>query len=260
MVLRKELYKNKEWLEQKYTNEELSMKYLAKVCKVDSSTIQDWLRRVKIPCRSITEAARVRALRQLNRCKLSQEELDWINGELLGDGCVYSYSNYSAAVFYGSKFLEYVKYVRDTLKSFGIEQCGKIRHRDNKEWSSSVYDYTSRRYSELLSLRKKWYPYGKKIVPRDIKLVPITLRQWFIGDGSLNKPRSKGWKPSIILCTQGFLISNVEFLKEKLIKLGFKVTRQRSVNNLRISTESTRDFLNYIGHCPVKCYEYKWNY
>ncbi|GAJ16965.1 unnamed protein product, partial [marine sediment metagenome] len=38
---------------------------------------------------------------------------------------------------------------------------------------------------------------------------------------------------------------------------GFQCTRE-SDNKIHISTKSTKDFLNYIGPCPVKCYEYKW--
>ena len=67
-----------------------------------------------------------------NHCKLSQEAIEWISGELLGDGCLQSQSKYSALFSYTSKYWEYINYVADTLKSFGIEQIGKIyKYRTN---------------------------------------------------------------------------------------------------------------------------------
>ncbi|KKK40214.1 hypothetical protein LCGC14_3132230, partial [marine sediment metagenome] len=34
--------------------------------------------------------------------------IQWLNGELLGDGCLVSYSIYSSNFVYGSKYLEYI--------------------------------------------------------------------------------------------------------------------------------------------------------
>ncbi|GAH48227.1 unnamed protein product, partial [marine sediment metagenome] len=110
---------------------------------------------------------------------------------------------------------------------------------------------------ELLSIWKKWYPNRKKIVPRDIKLTPLTVRQWYIGDGCL-VPHNSG-RSHIILCTEGFPIADVKWLADKLINLGFKATQYVS-NISHISVYSTEDFLNYLGPCPVKDYKYKWNY
>ena len=192
-----------------------------------------------------------------NYCKLSSKALEWINGELLGDGCLSSRSKYSALFIYGSKHYEYIDYVSDTLKAFGIEQAGKIHKKIQKQYGNISYDYASKCYPELKSIRDKWYPNGKKIVPKDIELTPLTLRQHYIGDGSLCK--SKKWNSSIILCTNGFSISDVEWLVEQLNNLGFKATRQPARNIIYISSYSTQDFLNYIGECPVNCYNYKWN-
>ena len=200
-------------------------------------------------------------LTQVNHCKLSEEATNWINGELLGDGCLKLKSPkpesiYSARFDYGSKYEEYIRYVSDTLSSFGIEQSGKIgkRHSYNCENPDCyTYHYTSRSYVELLTIYKKWYPNGKKIVPRDIRLTPLTCRQWYIGDGNL-----KGL--SVRLFTNSFPISDVEWLIKQLISLGFKATRRRYYNIIGISTCSTKEFLDYMGSCPVNCYQYKFNY
>ena len=185
----------------------------------------------------------------MNHCNLSFKAVEWIDGELLGDGCVYSRSTHSANFVYKSKHLEYIEYVSKTLSSFGILQTGKI----NKMRGVNAYAYTSLYYPELLPIRMHWYPEGKKVVPRDIKLTPLTCRQWYIGDGCLRKTGC------IILATYGFLVEDVKFLVNQLQELGFLAIRQPSTNVIRIANCSTKDFLRYVGASPVECYKYKWD-
>lgn len=249
-----ELYKSKEWLKQKYGREKLGDPQIAKLCKVNQSTIGYWRKKFNIITRNRGERSH---LATGNHCSLSSKLVEWLNGELLGDAHLCSLcSYYSASVYYGSKYPDYINYVSDTLNSFGIKQSGNI----NKHCYNSVfyYFYNSRRYEELLLLRKEWYSNGKKVVPRNLKLTPITCRQWFIGDGHL--VNTKGWlSTGIQLCTCGFSITDTEFLLVKLNELGLKVTRWKSDNSIYISTKSTKNFLNHIGSCPVDCYKYKWN-
>lgn len=246
-------YRDKIWLEKKYSEEKLTMHKIGQICGVCDATIFNWLKKYNTLTRSISEAIH---LSTANHCNLSQEAIDWISGELLGDGCLISISIYSAYFTYSSKYSEYIQYVSDTLKSFGIK--GRKIYKSRRTIESYSYNYASLCYTELLPIRKKWYPEGKKIIPKDILLTPLTLRQHFIGDGSLEHGR-RG-RPFIILYTNGFSIPDVKWLVEQLIKLGFKATRRPTRNLIAISTYSTKKFLDYIGKCPVKCYKYKWEY
>lgn len=256
------LYQNKDWLQKKYIDEEWSTCQISKLCNTSSTTVWNWIKKFNIAGRSVRDANHLKSLRLVNHCKLSPEAMEWIHGELLGDGCLYSSSNYSANFLYSSSKEKYINYVSNTLKSFGIaiSHGGKISRNSAMIGNYGPYvsfDYTSLSYSELLPIRKHWYPHGKKNVPRDIKLTPLTCRQWYIGDGTLSR---SGVSSSIVLYTEGFPIPDVEWLVKELIKLGFKTTRYHSSNVIHISAYSTKDFLNYIGPCPVKCYEYKWKY
>ena len=248
-----------------YVNQKLSTCQIAKMFDVSDTTIRNKLRKYSIFTRSYSESGH---LRQANHCSLTQKATEWLNGELLGDGSLHSCSKYSACFQYTSKYKEYIEYVSKTLDSFGVKQCGKIRKNiqtgckgKTKQYkfkkSAIVYLYSSLFYEELLPIKQKWYPNDKKIVPKDIELTPLTIRQWMIGDGCLKHPKDSN--PSIVLSTMGFTVEDVEFLVNKLNDLGFKCTRQPSNNTIYISAYSTSDFLNYIGECPVKCYEYKWN-
>jgi len=249
------LYKNKNWLKQKYINEKLTLNNIAKICKVNLITIRYWMIKFNIPIRSKSESLH---LVKTNHCNLSKKLIEWISGELLGDGCLNPSSIWSARFGYTSKYREYIQYISDTLKSFGIKQVGNIRKYYHKEMNCYTYHYYSLSYAELLTIYKKWYLNGKKNIPNDLELTPLILRQHFIGDGSIRHRKNR--RPHIILATCGFPISNVEQLKEKINKLGFKTKRWISNNAIGISTYSTKDFLNYIGKCPVKCYQYKFIY
>jgi len=247
------MYRNKEWLYNKYINEKLSTFQIDKLCGVSPTAIRYWLVKYNIPRRSIGES---RHLATNNHCNLSQDAIEWIDGELLGDGSLHKTSSYSALFSYSSKHLEYIEYVRDTLKSFGIEKTGKIYKQKDRKTGAISYSCGFRSYPELMVIYRRWYPNNKKIIPKDIKITPLTLRQHYIGDGSLT--HSKKQKPYIRLATNGFKISDVNWLIKQLNKLGFKANRQRNGNVIRFLDCFTKDFLTYIGECPVKCYQYKW--
>jgi len=192
---------------------------------------------------------------QLKSFILYGEALEWLNGELLGDGCVRAKSSQTASFVYGSKFLEYIKYVSYTLRRFGIIRAGKIRRYYNKKYGNWLYMYTSCSYYELKFLQELWYPDGIKDVPVDLELTPLVCRQWYIGDGTL---ACSGHTYFIVLSTQAFSKSGVVSLAKQLTNIGIQATRQLSSNTIYISTHSVKDFLTYIGKCPVDCYKYKW--
>ena len=48
------LYRNKEWLKNKYINEKLSTRQIGRLVNVDNKTIRYWLKKYNIPSRSIT--------------------------------------------------------------------------------------------------------------------------------------------------------------------------------------------------------------
>ena len=248
-------YCNKNWLNQKYWKEKLSLNQIAEICNCNNETIRYWFKKFDILTRSRGEGTH---LSKNNHCNLSKEARQWLDGELMGDGHLEKISFYSARFTYSSKHEEYIKYVSDILKSFNIKQTGKVNKYYHKEMDCCTYNYESSSYVELLSIRKRWYPNGHKIIPKDLKLTPLTCRQWYIGDGGLIHKKKR--RPYILLATYGFPISDVKWLVEQLNELRFKVTRQFSDNGIYISTKSTKQFLDYIGQSPVKCYQYKFNY
>lgn len=74
-------------------------------------------------------------------------------------------------------------------------------------------------YVRLKKERKRWYPKGKRLVPRDLKLTPSVLAHWFSGDGTFD--HSSG---SLFFCTNGFIQEDTEFLTQLLVQQGIEAT------------------------------------
>ena len=270
-------YKDKDWLYNEYITNRKTQQNIANECNVNKSCICKWLKRhnIKSP--------------YIKHIKLSQKLIEFLNGEMLGDGGLYSVNNVSANFQYGTKHKEYLEWLLKLLSIYGLEDTGGIHsyNKQNKKNKriSTTYTYQTRRYRELKKLHNMWYLQHhsfcpscdivfnddeliskycpicnkhllyKKIVPMNIKLTPVTLRQWYIGDGNLHK-----YGNYIRLFTKAFPKSGVELLVRELNKLNFKCKRNKN-NIIVLSAKSTRSFLNYIGNCPkeiTNIYGYKW--
>jgi len=248
------IYKDPEFLLDKYWGDELTLVEVAKEAGCSETPIQKYMREYNIPRRSFGKS---RSLKHGNVVILSKDALEFITGELLGDMSIVCKSNSSALISYGSKYEQYLEYLRDELNKYGIKPSKQIYTRIQKlngvDYTS--YHYRSLSYPQILELRRKWYPDGKKIVPKDITLTPLVCRQWYIGDGSLRHP-TKSYNIEFATC--GFSVDDTEFLKLKFKVIGFDVTIQPAGNRISIKKRDVKRFLEYIGPCPIECYEYKW--
>lgn len=257
----KKLYREKTRLEYQYLDLEKNAPVISRELSVDLTTIRYWMKKFSISARSHSV---VMSLRQSNHVTLSKKLLEFLYGELLGDGHLGNNGPLSSFYSHSSKYLEYLVWLSGIFKGFGIAQVGKI----HKNLKAGGFMYASRSYPELKTLRRKWYRLATekerkqrrkfiKILPKNLKLTPLICRQWYIGDGSLNK--DCGYTR---LNTQCFTSGEVDRLIMLLINLDFKVTKHAD-RSIYISTYSTRDFLDFIGPCPKgieNIYGYKWNW
>lgn len=213
-----------------------------------------------IPVRSKSEA---HVIARGNHVTLSKNAKEFLYGELLGDGHLGNNSPLSSFYSHSSKHLEYLVWLSGIFGGFGIEKVGKI----HKNLRAGGFMYASRSYPELKTLRRKWYRLATekekskgrkfiKILPKNLSLTPLICRQWYIGDGSLNKKDK-----FITLNTQCFTSGEVDRLTMLLIDLDFKVTKHAD-RSIYVSTYSVRGFLEFLGACPKEIeniYGYKWN-
>jgi len=253
-------YRNKGWLVNQYCRNNMSQEEMAKMCGVNRASILKWMRRHGVDARSVSDQSLLRA----NSVLLCDENTDFIDGLLLGDGCLIRKSNISAKYSHADKHSAYIIWLLDKIESFGISQSGKIRMRETQAmgYRSVAYDFNTKSYIELLDIYKRWYIDGKKRVPQDLCLSKTSCMNWYIGDGCLKISKQRSGRPSIVLYTNGFLKNDVLLLIEKLMEIGICAVRQPSRNTLRLNHENTLKFLDYIGPCPEPiwhCYGYKWD-
>ncbi len=134
--------------------------------------------------------------------------------------------------------------------------------RTDKSYSSTVL--RSRADPFFTEQRNRWYPYGKKIVPKDIKIDRDMLLWWYIGDGFLYKKKSRPNYRRAYLATDSFSIKDVNFLIGKL-KNFFKeentIAREKRDNEIYFGCKALCKFANLLGsESPVVCYNYKFDF
>lgn len=127
-----------------------------------------------------------------NHITVSDPLREYLDGLLLGDGCIISRKSGSAYYTHSDKHKEYIVWLKKKLESLGLS-CGKI--------TKNPYGYpmlNSTAAVELNTIRERWYPNGEKQIPHDLVITPTILKSWYIGDGSYTKQQhGSGWQVEI---------------------------------------------------------------
>lgn len=257
-------------LRELYYEENLSAPQIAERLKVSSATIYRWMNRYDIPRRSRGESLQYRT----PRTELTEKQQYILDGLMLGDASIPRVPKKGVNTGFSltCKYKEFLKHVREILP-FRWGSGGKIHEfTTNGGFSNTnskiytAYLLWSRFDKKLTEERERWYPYGKKRVPRDIVLAPEALLYWFIGDGTRGKRRKStrrnDYRYVVNIGTHGFPIEDDLFLISKLDELGITATINRAIKKnftyLYISKKSHERFYEYIGRLPIDCYDHKF--
>jgi len=254
------------WLEEQYVQNDLTQKQIGEMLGVSRSTISVWLRKYGISKNSPYING--------NHVRLSSEALQFLEGNLLGDGTLSIFgSEVSARYSHGSKFRDFLSdYLEPRLHKFNIDVSGRI-YKDGR-----VFQLVTKMYRELRPLFERWYaPSSKpkrrfeKHVPDDIALTSSVIREWYIGDGCLlrDSNRKNHAARGVRLATNGFTHSEVQLLADKLGALGLKPKIRGQKNYGRFvgwiivltGLDNIIPFFDIIGPCPPELesiYGYKW--
>lgn len=186
-------------------------------------------------------------------------------GALLGDGSLVKHKNGINAQFvYLSKSRQHVDFVAEYFKEYwsgeGIQDTSYIDSRTDKEYfRSQMRTYTNSGFTKEYY---HWYVDGKKHLPEDLILTPLTCLIWYIGDGGIcHGSRTE----SIKLSTQCFSKEEQEKILIPQLK-NFEATLMKADLNkegeqqyfIYIPHRKEKEFLSYIGNCPFSDYQYKW--
>jgi len=243
-----------------YIKENKTTVEIGKELGISFSTVNRYLKILDIPLKISSEAASKRR----GSLKISGVLAEILDGELLGDGYLIKpkKGNCNCYFGYGTARKDYLIWLAKTLRILGLNsRDNSVYESIGRGYSTNLsYWYQSHRFPELSDLHKRWYPDGKKKVPKNIELTPTVCRHWYIGDGSLNKSFPALY---ITLSTQSFTATEVDGLIKMLNEIGVGAKQGKHPNGAVIvmGKEAATAFLNYIGQCPKKIehvYGYKW--
>lgn len=193
---------------------------------------------------------------------LSENVIELIDGFLLGDGCIrINKINIikTGRLTCGVEYEEFCKYFSNIFKIY--KMCAKSTK--HKKMKSGILWYSYSKFHPDLYLQyQRWYKYrdGKfiKSVPTDVRITPISVMMWYLGDGSLVTSEDNS-TVMLRLSTDGFTKDEVEYLVIKLKELGIECHRNND-NRIMVNSKGIPAFFDFIGYTsPVNCYNHKFD-
>lgn len=192
-----------------------------------------------------------------NKYEISDYVDEVIVGSLLSDGSI-GHTNNGKNYFWTHTCIkeDYIDYLINTtgihLHKMKINSH-KFTSKNGKEYNAKeAFLFKSKASISFTEYRNNWYPNGIKIVPKNIKITPIVLLHWYIGDGFISDTQG------ITLSTDSFDIDSIDFLLYELSNLDLIPSLNYLKNRITIPNRRVIEFLKYIGLCPVSSFNYKW--
>jgi hypothetical protein len=186
---------------------------------------------------------------------LTQTQLSIIIGSLLGDGYLRIVSGRKNALFevnhsYSQK--EYVDWKFNMLNSI-CRSGPKMRHGNG---GRVAYRFNTRQNNELTGLHRKFYEEGKKVVPKELLLDPISLAVWFMDDGSWCR------ESDVYLNTQQFCNEDQERCMEMLSRFGIQssLNKDKTYRRVRFKKSSLSKLWEIITPHIIPSMKYKLGY
>lgn len=254
-----------EFLRREYLVNLKSQRQIAYTVGCDRKLIQNYMRRFGIPRRSSAYALHIRHKKNFN---LSQEIKNYIDGLLLGDGHIRQKSCWSAPYIqtFAIRYEKWTRKIQRDFKKFGIvsntleqTQEAKTMKKTGQQFPlSEMIKLSTKFYEEFILFRKRWYPNGFKIVPKDIELTPQLLANWHMGDGEFDTNTRR-----VALAVNAFSLLDVQFLINKLkeFRIESKNHPKRTQGNqprIRLNSRNSEKFLDITEPYKVSCFDYKW--
>jgi hypothetical protein len=171
-------------------------------------------------------------------------------GSLLGDGCLFKTQPGTLpflSITRKTGDIEYLKWEHEIFKDFcasPVTSRDIFDKRTHKIYHQSKM--VTRKACVFESYYNKWYPSGKKLIPKDLVLSTLICSIWFCDDGCLNKHHNNRFL--LKLSTHGFSVSDVKFLKRLLeARYKEKFLRNKQENFIYASDNAAKAFLRDIS-------------
>lgn len=179
---------------------------------------------------------------------LTERQKQILDGLLLGDGHLERQTgalsarlkiehSIGQAAYVAWKYSEWRDWVRTPPRA---------RQRHNRLGSVSTnVGFTTLSHAELEGFRRRYYRDGRKAVPGDLRLTPLTLAVWFMDDGSRKSSQCKG----LYLNTQSFTAAEVDLLRSVILRdvgVETRVRKQSDGLQIYIPSPSVAEFTAFI--------------
>lgn len=176
------------WLREMYHERGMSLNDIARELGCTNMTVQRNM--VKLDIERRGEVQR----NDLGR-DLTDREIAMLEGEILGDRCLYKNKPGSDAFLeHGLGDRDHRDWLAGVIADIGFET--RVREREVDDGTGSkhtAYGLRTLSYPRLTELYERWYtgPHekshrGTKRVPQDLRIRPHTLLHWHLGDGFVN--------------------------------------------------------------------------
>ncbi len=217
-----------------------------------------------IPLRSKSDSiSMVAGTLDRNVSFLTEDLIEWIDGLMLGDGSMdFSKTDFKGArVKLGSSSKEWSAYGISKLSPYSPREPQPY-HKITERCPNQIWTTQTLTHPDLISQAKRWYggPNGCKKVPSDVRITPISVMLWYLGDGSFTY-EPDGNMSCLRLATCAFDRKDLEEIiipKLNAYKINCYVDNYK--NDIHINSESVRHFFDFIGHkSPISCYDHKFD-
>jgi transposase-like protein len=198
----------------------------------------------------------------------TDEQISVIQGELLGDGCLYRRHETACHFKLENTVKAHPEYVQTKLPKIFPETQPYSNDRSTKWGDSTRWIIYSRGQELFGQLHNEWYErydgQHRKVVPEGFDLDETAMLHWYLGDGSLSQRANGAYR--LHFSTHGFPEASVRRLQDQLDSLGYDTYTAHAshVENgsglaIYVSRESSIKLLDRLAEKnPIEAYEYKF--
>ena len=180
---------------------------------------------------------------------LTEEQKSILIGTLLGDGTMRKKKNAHLEINHSFAQKALVDWIFSKFCSL-VTTPPKWRKGNGRR---EAYRFATQKLPILTPFYNQFYRNGKKVIPSDLKLNPLSLAVWFMDDGS--KTYS-----SVYLNTQQFnLDEQMQLIDILRNQFGIESTlnKDKIYYRIRIRSKSIKIFINLVEQFVLKEFRYK---
>lgn len=236
------IYRDPEWLREKYWEEEMSLNEMAEEAGCAYNAVWRWMDKHDIERRT-----------NANHVEITGTLRNILDGLIAGDGSLWhedAASHYS----HGDSYLEHIDWLVQLLADHGLETNTRWVT-DGEDWTA--YHFHTRAYRELEEFNDRWYDENGKRLPPDFELSPTTLKLWYVGDGSYI-PQQKNSTHNAIIYSDTFVNEKDRLERMFADKLDIDVTYMQK--GIYIPAGDHKIFFDYMAESDLEPagYDYKF--